>query len=606
MKWGKIRVVPAMLVAVALVFSCKEPPPVNPAKGVSLSSASTTVEFGAASASVTIAAHVDWTLSVTQGGEWITPDITSGKANSSQRVTFTIAPNGGETTRTGKVSIEAAGEKDPYLFSITQNAKNTLTGVNAWIHEQLSGWYYWNDVVKATAPPSNTLAYDKFLAATITALPWADVQDRSNGESPATIDGEYKMDQSGNMVNPPTRDHIYSYIERTGPTTRAGEGEGKTFGFDVTPFLFGDEGQVIFLVNMVRPESPAANAGLKRGMWIHKYDGANITEGNYMNFLYRLLLFEGGDTMSITDEDGNAYDLTAVEMKLSPILYSETITTGGGSKVAYLAYNEFEWGAKQPDGTYEFENDLRKVFGEFKADGATKLVLDLRYNGGGYVHTCQVLTSLIGNVGVGDIFAKTLRNDDINEAWKAAGYSGTIANPQIDYFFNEPNSLNLSKVYVLATRNTASASEMVINALRGADIDVVHIGARTNGKNVGMDLLETTIGEYSYEMRPITFKILNAKDFTDYANGFVPKYSSDELYDVKAGNPGATGIIYELGDPNERLLKVALDLIDGNTVTSGASAGTMRTAAGGTMQPLAMPQGIRRQGGAIYVHDKDE
>lgn len=615
MKYSKMRIFLAVLAAAVTVVSCKEPQVVNPAKGLNLSTSSTTAEFGAASASITIVAHVDWTLSVIEGAGWITPDVTSGKAHTTLKVNFTIAPNDGETARTGKVSIKAAGEKDPYLFTITQNAKNTLTGINAWIHEQLSGWYYWNDVVKATAPPSNTLAYDKFLAATITALPWADVQDRSNGESPATIDGEYMLDpSSGNMVSPPTRDHIYSYIERTGgPATRAAEGEEKTFGFSVMPFGLGS-GLIGYLVTLVRPDSPADKAGMKRGMWILKYNGANMTESNYQDLQYQLLWFEGGDNMNISlDTDGNlAVDqngnlvtdkdasLTAVEMKMSPIIHHEVITTGGGKKVAYLLYNEFEWGPEESNGTHEFENDLRDLFGEFKTAGATQLVLDLRYNGGGYVHTCQVLTSLIGNVNTTDVFCKSLRNKDIKDV------EPRMPNPYIDHFLNEGNSLKLTRVYVLATRDTASASEMVINALRGVDIEVVHIGERTNGKNVGMDLLETTIDGYDYELRPITFKIMNAKDNTDYADGFGPNHTKDEFWDLT--NENGSGILHDFGTDangraNERLLKTALDLIDGRSVSHDTRAGKTR-AGDGAMQPLPALKDPRRRGGAIYVREK--
>ncbi len=284
-------------------------------------------------------------------------------------------------------------------------------------------------------------------------------------------------------------------------------------------------------------------------------------------------------------------------MKASPIIHHEVMTTTGGKKVAYLFFNEFEWGAQQSNGTFEFENDLRKVFGEFKNAGASELVLDLRYNPGGYVHTCQILTSLIGNVSTTDVFAKSLRNDDIQEAWSAAGYSGTIDNPQIDHFVNESNSLKLSKVYILATRSSASASEMVINALRGADVDVVHIGERTNGKNVGMDLLETTIDDYSYQMRPITFKILNAKDFTDYANGFAPNHLVDELDEVLGVKDAR---LHEFGNPEELLLEKALGLIDPAMARSAGRAGVTRAPGERTMQPLRVLRDSRK-GGAIYV-----
>jgi hypothetical protein len=603
MKLGMIRIVQVMLVAVVLAVSCKEQPKVEPKSGLSLSESNAELLFDDTSTSVTVIAYSDWTLSVDEGADWITPDKIKGDRNTTTTVNFTIKPNDGEVARTGMIAFRTTDKQYPYVFSITQNAKNTLKGINKWIYEELSDWYYWNDVVKATAPPSNSLGYEEFLEATIESLPWEDVQDTSNGENPATIDGEYALNrETGNMVNPPTRGHIYSYIERTEAGTRAAEGEEKTFGFSVVPF--GMTGNAIgYLVSLVDPGSPADKAGLKRGMWILEYNGAEITRDNYLDFQYQLLWFEGGDTMNFSlDVDGDMkvdkdVSLSALTMKVSPIVHSEVITTSKGKKVAYLLYNAFEWGPME-NGTREFENDLREVFEGFKTAGATELVLDLRYNGGGYVHTCQVLTSLIGNVTTTDVFAKTLRNKSIKSV------EPSLTNPYIDHFFNEPNSMKLSKIYVLATRSTASASEMVINALRGVDVEVVHIGARTNGKNVGMDLLETTIDGYNYEMRPITFKTLNAKDFTNYANGFAPTHTNDEFWDVT--NREGSGVIHDFGtDQNgvvkERLLKAALDLIDGKTVQpdSGTRAGE------GVMTPLPVLRNPHR-GGAIYVHRKQQ
>jgi hypothetical protein len=607
-KLREIKLVLAMLVVTTLLFSCKRPPEDPPVNSLSLSASSASVSFDAASTSVTVVAHADWSLTVEKDSDWITPDITRGGKNTTIKVTFSLSRNESESARTGKVYFYARDEMEPYSFSIIQGAKNSLSGVNKWIYEELSGWYYWNDVVRSTTPASDALPYDQFLKKTIESLPWSKVQDTSNGENPPTIDGQYKFDAGGNLVEPLTRGHVYSYIDRfPAADTRAVRGASKsvgtTFGFDIEPFRTGgtdDNPRLIFLVKWVMADSPAAKAGLERGMWITKYGGEEIFWEQYETFFYQLHNQQGGNTMTLTGEQGAEYSLTAVEMKLSPIIHKEIITTDGGKKVAYLVYNGFEAGDAQSGGTYEFDNDVRELFGEFKSGGASELVLDLRYNPGGSVNSLQMLTALAGDVKTTDVFLKLLRNKEIGAVYKG------VQNPEVIHFRKESNSLALRKIYVLATGSSASSSEMFINSLRGVlgEGAVVHIGERTNGKNVGMDLRETTIGDYRYEMWPITFKGLNALDFTDFAAGFIPTLYKEEFWDVTT--QGGSGVIHDFGtDRNgvvkERLLKASLDLIDGKTVQPDASTRAIPAAG----MARSRVQGLRdpRAGGAKYIPD---
>ena len=91
------------------------------------------------------------------------------------------------------------------------------------------------------------------------------------------------------------------------------------------------------------------------------------------------------------------------------------------------------------------------------------------------------------------------------------------------------SAVGLSRIYVLCTDYTASASELVINGLRGLDIEVRLIGSRTNGKNVGMEVHEKTFGDYEYEFSPITFYIANGKGESDYGNGFAPDVEVEDV-----------------------------------------------------------------------------
>ncbi len=425
--------------------------------------------------------------------------------------------------------------KDPNVDPGTKTDPE-LTDDCRWIYDQLCESYYWNDAVKKATPKAN-LPYDEFLEDLLSKLSGA----KDITENPATIDGGYYDDGSR---------YIYSYVDRTS-ASRSSESVEMTFGFGFEAF-FRDKakGLYCFLITWVQPDGPAEKAGLKRGAWIYQYNGRDITYDDYEDFFYQVYRLEGGDSMTLTDKDGTTkYSLTAAMTSINPIIFKGMVTSPGGNEAAYLVYNAFETGE---DG--EFDADLRNAFAEFKKAGAKELILDLRYNHGGYVSCCQILTSLAANVSTGQTFAKLQYNSSVNKN-----------NPEVIRFRNEPNSLKRNKIYVLATKASASASEMVISSLRGVNIDVVHIGAQTEGKNVGMDLKSKVIDGYSYEMWPITFKIKNAKDFCDYAGGFKPIYDIDEFkYRNTVG-------VFELGDPEEELLKQALIHIDGGTPSQKAS-----------------------------------
>ncbi len=488
----------------------------------------------------------------------------------------------------------AACGSDPYRGPEPPDppVNNTLTGVNKWIYDDLKDWYYWNAEVKATAPPSNKLSYDEFLTQSVLALKNA----RDTSENPPTIDGGY--DYANGRFTP--TGIPYSYIERLATATRASGSEKLSFGFDVQAFQKRNSTVVEMLVTWVQPNSPAEEAGLKRGVWLTRYNGAVIHGGagaEYEQFWYRLHRFQGGTSMIVADKDGNEYDLTAETIRNTPILYHDVFDSPvQNRRVAYLVYNAFETGEMRGQWG-EFDNDLREVFRDFKARGAQELVLDLRYNHGGAISSCQLLASLAANVGPSQIFCRLLYNKDIAVA-------DGFANPRSYFFLNEDASLKLNKIYVLAGENSASASEMFINSLqaKAVGIDIVHIGERTEGKNVGMNLREHKEGGYTYNMWPISFKIMNADSFCDYAGGLKPDLAKNEFWEVQ--NTGGTGEIFEFGNQAERLLGSALRMIDGGVVSPDADAVTRargeRAAEPVTRELVKQPHDPTRGGARIY------
>ncbi len=303
-------------------------------------------------------------------------------------------------------------------------------------------------------------------------------------------------------------------------------------------------------VRYVLPNSDASSKGLERGLIFNTVDGQQLNENNFSSLLsadtYRIgLATFDGETVEPT---GESIELTKEEYQENPIYQTQTFTING-QKIGYLMYNAF---------TNEYDIDLNNVFGQFKSDGITDLVLDLRYNGGGSVKTATYLASMITGQNTGQVFYSELWNDDRQAEYAEDGlFVNSIAGggPGI-------NSLNLSKVYVLTSARTASASELVINGLNPY-IEVIQIGTNTTGKFQASFLLYDAPApnfsrsqanpNHRYAMLPLVFKTANAAGYTDYNDGLVPAIEITEDY----SNLGS------IGDPTEPLLAAAIAEITG-------------------------------------------
>jgi C-terminal processing protease CtpA/Prc len=297
-------------------------------------------------------------------------------------------------------------------------------------------------------------------------------------------------------------------------------------------------------VRYVLPNTDAEAKGLSRGIIFNTVDGTQITETNFSSlftpdtYTIGLATFDG---TNITPTGDNV-ELTKAEYTENPVFVSNTLELFG-QKVGYLMYNAF---------TREFDSQLNAAFAQFKADGVTDLVLDLRYNGGGSVESATDLSSMITGQFNGQVFYKEQWNDDRQPEYASDGlFNETISTGEAI------NSLNLNRVYIIATGRTASASELVINGL-DPYIDVVQVGSTTTGKFQASFLLYDAPApdfsrsqanpDHTYAMLPLVFKTANANGVTDFVDGLAPDVMLDEDYT----NLGI------LGDPNEPLLAAAL------------------------------------------------
>ncbi|MGY5848414.1 S41 family peptidase [Salegentibacter sp. HM20] len=308
-------------------------------------------------------------------------------------------------------------------------------------------------------------------------------------------------------------------------------------------------------VRYVLPGTSAEEEGLERGMVFTKIDGQQLTVSNYQS-----LLAQSNFTIHLADinndgaiaETGETVNLSKAEYTANPVYIAKTLNVDG-LKVGYLMYNSF---------TADFDAQMNQAFAEFKAEGIDELVLDLRYNGGGNVETAVDLSSMITGQFEGEIFSK--------QQWNATYqnyFEREDAERLVDRFNDKIrtgdliNSLNLTKVYIIATGSSASASELVINGL-DAYIDVVHVGTTTVGKfQASITLYDSSnFGRqnanpnHKYAIQPLVYKSANAIGTTDYINGLTPDIEQQEYV-------RSYGV---LGDESEPLLAAALADITGN------------------------------------------
>ncbi|GAL67539.1 S41 family peptidase [Jejuia pallidilutea] len=315
--------------------------------------------------------------------------------------------------------------------------------------------------------------------------------------------------------------------------------------------------ELVGVVRLVLNGSEADIKGVKRGDLFAQVDGTTITRtnaGSLLNqdvYTINLGTYNDKGTTETSDDsiepNGTNIVLEKFQFTENPIHISKTFQVGG-ENVGYVMYNGFTAGS---------ENSLNNVFANFKSSNVQHLVLDLRYNPGGSVTTTTFLASMITGQFTGQVFEKLVYNENLQEL-------------NFDYLFTSNingsaiNSLNLSKIYVLTTDRSASASEGLINGLKPY-IEVVQVGINTTGKTQASRVFYDSADfgrqganpAHTYAIQPLIANGINKNLEAVPGTGLPPSIGFE--YEERPLNLGV------LGDENEPMLALALADIENST-----------------------------------------
>ena len=310
------------------------------------------------------------------------------------------------------------------------------------------------------------------------------------------------------------------------------------------------------VVTIVEPGSPAALAGLRRGDELQAVDGVdfvNAPDAASVNIINDGLFpqAQGAHTLAFS-RNGTPISarLQAVEVNTSAVQNERIIDTPTG-KVGYLTFNTHNNVA---------ERQLVETMRRFQAAGISDLVLDVRYNGGGYLDVASELAYMIAGpqITAGKTFEQVLANDKTRPEApvpfhaQSQGFAGPNPLPKGTLL----PSLGLKRVTLLTTGNTCSASEAIINGLRGVDVQVNLIGGTTCGKPYGFYPTPNCGTTYF----AVQFQGVNAKGYGDFADGMAPTCDVTDDYQ------------HQLGDPAEGMLAAALRYRSSGSCTPATGA----------------------------------
>lgn len=526
-----------------LAFSCqKEDLTESLLTGISNPMDGKNVYYKGETVDIKFTAPAAWTaeLALGEGETWVEISRMRGNDKAGEgSVRLDFQANESGTDRQVDLNVKITGH-GTHTFTFVQASAPESSAMseylNAYMDEELSEHYLWAEEYRALKRDLS-VSYTDFLYTHLTQLGEVNIEDG----------GLYRAFSANNGKR-----YIYSYIQEvtdnsTKALTKAGT-LAETFGLGIGPLFASPTGvddNIYLTVGYVYRGSPAETAGLQKGDNIYAVAKGNgnpvtITRDNYQSYMKELfsspsgtynLMFARYD--SPTADNPGVYPLnpnyavqvTAATFGYDPILYAAylkkaDITTSEDTQkwpdfcIGYLAMESFDLSAQ-----FVLEDQLR----QFKEVGINELILDFSFCVGGVVdQSCYLASSIVGQKHYNDIFFTALFNDGKREDWTFGGN-----NPNLSGSSNVGTGpdFGLKRVWIIVSENTASAAELIINALKSQKINfpVTLIGSQTEGKNVGMEVSTVSYGTRRFEFAPITYWGLNADGVKGPADGFLPE-----------------------------------------------------------------------------------
>lgn len=308
------------------------------------------------------------------------------------------------------------------------------------------------------------------------------------------------------------------------------------FGMEAT-LVRTETGTHALRILYIQPDSPAQEAGLKRGDWIIAADNQTISANDYSTYIsqpqkaYSFTLGKYNPYPEEVDDPEFNYiefdTLGTVQMPAPRYVEEKDvlktgIVSSGSRKAFYLLYNEFD----------ENTDLLKEVLSQMSGQQFDDVILDLRYNPGGYVSTSQLLsTALAPATAMGQPFLHMTYNDKLNKT-ETLNFDASL--------LPGGTSLSYQNLYVITSDNTASASEIVINCLKPyMEGRLFQVGMSTYGKNVAQQLF-TNEAAPGIELWLTTTYLSNSQGYYDYfTNGLQPDFEAEENYESDLGELGS-------------------------------------------------------------------
>jgi hypothetical protein len=394
----------------------------------------------------------------------------------------------------------------------------SVAGQQAWLRSYMNDWYFWYRL-SPNPSPAGYASVDSYFDALL-------------------YGGGDAIPNGGGALWPADR---YSYFQST-ESFNIFWGDGKTLGFGVAVNGLESVAQSAtrLFVRYVEPNSPAQLAGLVRGDEVLAINGTPATNVIANNDFSALSAGRAGDVLRLDLRRANGSTttvvLSAAVFALAPVQNDQVLFTPNGRKLGYVFVK---------DMISQVNSPLASAMGRFKAQGVQELVIDLRYNGGGLVTVGANLASYVGGSAKnGQTYARLLYND----RQTSNNESFLLGNPGLWTGFN--------RVFVLMGERTCSASEQVINGLRGVGVNVVGIGGTSCGKPVGFLPQDNSCGT-TYSV--VNFEGVNARNEGRYFDGLQPTCAVSE--DVSR----------PIGDLADPLLTTAAYHIDAGACPAGTA-----------------------------------